>query len=445
MKKITKKWQLILYAAAGMGVNLLNLMMGSYLCSALLVGGFGEAAIKNQTFEQRDLVIAGLWAAFGLAAKILDGIIDIPMASFTDRLKTRWGRRRPSLIIGLVPMIAAYLLFLVAPDPSGATLFNTIYYGIVLCVFYSFYTLTMVTYYATFTEIVDNEKDRNTISNTKAIFDIIYFIVGFVAVRAMLNGMNIRTVALIVLPIVLTMLIPLFMIKETKDEIGETGSAETVNLFKSIAHTFKNKNYIIWMLVYSFMTFGVQLFLSGINEYFSFVQMNMIYVMIAAFLPVPFTFIIYNKILHKHGFGTAFRYTLLVYTIGMFAIFAISHLGLGSARTILSIICGLVCSFAIGALFAVAYSVPAQLAAEEEEKTGISNSAMYFAVQGLFSGIATGIGANVVLTALKGTESANSGAIFYMTLIAGLGTLVSFALTFILPKSITSMGKEKKD
>ena len=45
MNKIHRKWQLMLYAVAGMGVNMLNLMMGSYLCSALLIGGFSADAI----------------------------------------------------------------------------------------------------------------------------------------------------------------------------------------------------------------------------------------------------------------------------------------------------------------------------------------------------------------------------------------------------------------
>ena len=169
MNKIHRKWQLMLYAVAGMGVNMLNLMMGSYICSALLIGGFSADAIPYQTYVQHDLVIAAVWAVFVLAAKIIDGIIDVPMASFTDQLRSKWGRRRPALIIGMVPMIIAYLLFLVIPNPNGATLLNTIYYGVLLCVFYSFYTLTMVTYYATFTEIVDTEDERNIISNTKSV------------------------------------------------------------------------------------------------------------------------------------------------------------------------------------------------------------------------------------------------------------------------------------
>ncbi|MBO4321866.1 MAG: MFS transporter, partial [Clostridia bacterium] len=182
MTKLTKKWQMLLYAASGMGVNMLNLMIGSYLCSALIASGFAEEVLPFQTYLGRDLVIAGVWAVFGTVAKILDGIIDIPMASFTDRLKTRFGRRRPAIVIGFIPMIAAYLLFHLIPN-DGATLLNTVYYGVLLCVFFSFYTLTMVTYYATFTEIVDNVKDRNFISNVKSFFDIVYFILGYVVVR----------------------------------------------------------------------------------------------------------------------------------------------------------------------------------------------------------------------------------------------------------------------
>ena len=84
MKKLGSKKQIALYAVSGMGVNLLNTMMTSYLCSALIIGGFGDAAIKNQTYLQRDLVDAAIWGAFVLIAKIIDGIIDVPMAALTD-------------------------------------------------------------------------------------------------------------------------------------------------------------------------------------------------------------------------------------------------------------------------------------------------------------------------------------------------------------------------
>lgn len=446
MRKLTKKWQMFLYAIGGMGVNMLNLMVNSYLCSALIASGFNPNVIQYQTFLGRDLVIAAVWAVFGVIAKIIDGVIDVPMASFTDNLKTRFGRRRPALIIGLVPMILAYVLFtLVTPNPQGATLLNTIFYGVTLCVFYSFYTLTMVTYYATFTEIVDTQVERNFMSNVKSVCDIVYFILGYVVVRMLLNGLNVRPVAMIVLPIVLTMLIPLLLIREdsTKDGVITRDGEETsvsVNLFKSIAYTFKNKDYILWMIVYSFMTFGVQLFLSGINEYFSVAGMNMMFVMMAAFAPVPFTLLIYNRLTRKFGFGFSYRYTLVIFAVGMAAMFAVSYLPAGTLKTILAIVTGLISSFGIGAMFSVAYSVPSQLAAEEEKRTGISNAAMYFAVQGLFAGVASGIGGQAVLTMMK-----TNNVVKYMTLVCAIAVLVAFVLSFMLPKSVTLMGKKDSE
>ena len=446
MKVIKGKGRMFLYACSAMGVNLLNLVMGSYLCSALLVGGFGTPeAIANQTFAGKDLVVAGVWAAFALIAKIIDGVIDIPMASLTDNLKTRWGRRRPSILAGLVILILSYVAFALFTPQDGATLLNTVYYGIILCLFYCSYTLTMVSYYATFTEIVDNEQDRNYISNVKSVCDIVYFIVGYVAVAALLKGINIRYVALIVLPIVLLMLIPMFMIKE-KSTVGgvveDNGEdKQTVNLFKSIAYTLKNKDFICWMIVYSFLTFGVQLFLGGINEYFSSTGMSMIFVMVAAFIPVPATLLIYNKLIRKKGFRFAIQYVLLIFALSMAMLFGVSFMPAGIAKTILSVLGGLICSFSVGAIFSVAYSIPSQLAADDEARTNISHSAMYFAVQGLFAGVATGLGTGVVLVALK-----QSHTIEFMTLISAIAVLVSFATTFILPKSIVDLGKveEKK-
>lgn len=449
MRKLKTRGQKMLYALSALGVNMLNLMMGSYLCSAIIASGFAEKVKPFQTFAGTDLVLIPVWAVFGIIAKIVDGVIDVPMASFADNLRSRFGRRRPAIIIGLVPMIVAYLLFLVVPNPGQATLLNTVYLGVVLCLFYTSYTLTMVTYYATYTEIVDTNEDREFISNVKSVCDILYFILGYVGVRAMLNGMNIRTVALIVLPIVLTMLIPLFMIKEADNRKSSGVNEKSVGLLTSIGCTMKNRNFVLWMIVYSFMTFGVQLFLSGINEYFAGTGMSMILVMVGSFAPVPLALVIYRRIYGRYGFGTAFRYALITFSVGMLSLFGVSFIPAGGARTVLSVSAGILCSLAIGALFSVAYSVPSQLAADEEKKTGIANSAMYFAVQGLFSGVATAIGSYVVLNALKAaagsiSDTSSVNPIYFMTAVSAAGTLLSFVLTYMLPRSLVNMGKKHK-
>ena len=71
MKKLKGKKQILLYAISGLGVNMLNLIVGTYLCDALMVEGF-SANVENWTYFNKTLVVAGVWSIMILFAKILE-------------------------------------------------------------------------------------------------------------------------------------------------------------------------------------------------------------------------------------------------------------------------------------------------------------------------------------------------------------------------------------
>lgn len=441
MKLLNKKWQIILYGCAGLGLNMLNMIVGSYLCSALLAGGFEEHK-ESWTYLSKDLVVAGIWSVLVFAVKAFDGIIDIPLSSLTDNLRTRWGRRRPAILIGYIPLLIAYVLFLF-PLETEAGIANTIWFASLLAVFYGAYTLTMVTYYATYAELLKDEHDRVLISNVKSICDVVYFSLSFALVPVFVSmGVNIRYVALIFLPLAATMLIPLFMIKENSTKPGgvckypQVQQQERVNFFRSLSHTTRNKSFLFWLCIASVMNIGLQLFLGGINEFFSSTGLNMTVVMASAFAPVPFTLMVYNKLVKKKGLKFGFQFVLLMFSLGMTAMFVCRMLPT-NIMTPIAICCGVIVSFAIGAFFSITYTVPAHLAAEENKRGSICTSSMYFAVQGLFEGIAAGIATGFILVWLKQTQM-----ISIMTILVAAFCMVAFVLAFFLPKSISKLGKE---
>lgn len=442
MQKLQKKWQIALYGCAGLGLNMLNLIVGSYLCSALLVGGF-ESNVESWTYANKDLVIAAFWAVLVFSIKIFDGIIDIPLSSLTDNLRTKWGRRRPAIAIGLIPLLVSYLLFLVPLD-NGATVLNTVWFGVLLAIYYGAYTLTMLTYYATFAEIVETEGERVFLSNTKSICDVVYFSLGFALVPAFVSmGINIRIVALIFLPLAATMLIPFFMIKEesTLDGVKHPEGyvpEQRVGFIKSLVYSFKNKHFIFWLCTHAVLNTGLQLFLGGINEYFSTTGLNMTFVMASSFAPVPLTLILYNRLVKKKGLKFAYQYVILMFALGMSLMFFCRMLD-ASIMLPVAILCSVIVSFAIGAFFSVSYTVPSHLAAEENKRSGVCASSMYFAVQGLFEGISAGTATGLILVYLKQTD-----LIRYMTLIVSFFCIVAFLLAFLLPKSIAFIGKQNK-
>ena len=446
MKKLRSKKQILLYSMAGLGVNMLNVIVGTYLCDALMVEGF-STNVENWTYANKTLVVAGVWSVMIFLAKVLDGVIDIPFAGWTDNLKTRWGKRRPAILIGLIPMIMCFILFLFPPQ-NDATWINTIYLGITLCGFYTFYTLTMVTYYATFSEIVDNDKDRVLISNFKSVFDVVYFVLGYALIPLMIGSVNIRIIAFIFLPLVSTMLIALFMIKEKstrpedQEETSNEEKEETVGVIESVKYAFKNVDFIKWMGIYFLMQFGVQMFLSGQNVYCSgvalFAGWQITVLNALSFAPVPLTLILYNKIINKYGFKTAFRYSLGMFSIGMIVFTFINSIIIpnDTLRFVVGCFAALICSFSIGSFFSIGYVVPSGLAVREKEKTGISHPAMYFAVQGLVGGVSTGISTGLIWVSLK-----NSGNTWMMGIVVATSCLLSLLFTKFLPESLNNIGK----
>ncbi len=437
MKPFTKKKSLILYGCSGLGVNMLNTIVGSYLCSALLVGGF-DAHVENWTFLNRDLVVAGLWAILILVAKIVDGLIDLPLSHFVDNLNCKWGKRKTAIVMGYIPMIIAYLLFLLPIDKS-ATMLNTVWFGFLLLVFYTSYTLTMITYYATFGEVTEDQKSILLLSNTKSVCDVVYFSLSFALVPAFVSmGLNIRVVALLFLPLSLTMLIPILTLKETQSENADTVPAEKTTFVKSLMFTLSDKPYIYWLCTLFVMNIGLQLFLSGINEYFSTANLNMPFIMPCCFVPVPLTILLYNKIVQKKGLGYGYRYILATFSTGM-ALMGLIKIIPAAIIYPYSITCALIISLSIGAFFAITYTVPSQRAADRKELNNNTASSMYFAIQGLFEGASAGLASGVVLVFLK-----QKGYVQFMTVIVAVVCMTAFCMSFFFPKVISQIGKNDK-
>ncbi|MEJ2749309.1 MAG: MFS transporter, partial [Anaerolineae bacterium] len=89
----------------------------------------------------------GLAGTVVLVGKIWDSINDPLVGMVSDRLQTRWGRRRPFLLFGAVPFgLAFFFLFYVPPFHSGLSL--AIYFGAMFLLFDTIYTIVNVPYSA---------------------------------------------------------------------------------------------------------------------------------------------------------------------------------------------------------------------------------------------------------------------------------------------------------
>ncbi len=408
---LNKKWKEFLYAASGFGPNLLNVILGAYLTDALNPSGL-TAGKEVWSISGICIITPAIFGVLWMVAKVFDGIVDIPLAHFTDNLRTKWGRRRPAIVIAFVPMVLSYIAVWMPPQPhTEYSILNTVWTGLMLLVFFTFFTMSLITFYGSLSTVCKDEAQRQRVGAFKSFFDTIGYSIGYALIPVFLNtGLKIRQLVIYATPVMLTMLIPLFLLKEgEKYGEGKDFMAEAKVPFRqSFTIAVKNRAFMAWVAVDCMAFFGLQMFLAGQNTLISGV-MNLgpgiaAILNTCAFAPVPLMLVIYYKLLRTKGLRFTYRICLICFVI------AILNFCIGSeylfphapvARIVIGCVGSVIGSFAIGAFFATPYMVPSQIAAMEFKITGKDHTAMYFAVQSLMVSIVTAVSTGLIYEYIK--------------------------------------------
>ena len=414
IKSLDKKWKEFLFAFSGFGPNFLMILMGSYYSdalnpSALETGEQFQAIMPGVCF-----ILPALFPILFAIGKIFDGIIDVPFAHITDTLSTKWGRRRPAIAVCIPPMIISFLLCWMPVGGQSRPLFNTIWVTVFSMIFFATYTMCLIAFYGSLSTTCTDEPQRLRVSGYKSFFDTICYCIVYALVPVILSAAKIQidTLVFICMPLMLTMVIPLFLIKEGEKygyPENEGMSPEKITIGESIHLTFKNRIFRNWLYVNCCTFFGLQMFLSAMNGLIiggmglNGVQMAILNS--CAFGPVPVMLYLFNKAKKRYGVRATYQSCLLMFAVAIMSFFLGSRFILGEGNVTLKILIGVVggiCgSWSIGVFFMMPYLAPAQISSVEEKLTGKNHSAMYFAGNAVATSIVGAISGNLVYEYIK--------------------------------------------
>jgi len=433
--KHLKKWQEPIYAIGGFGPGFIYQVMLTYLLY------FYRPAQERVAAGAVIFAPVAGYAAAMLVARILDGVVDIPIATWTDNMRSRWGRRRPLMLIGFIPMVITFIL-LWYPPLTGESLGpdghwgNAVYVAVMSSLFFFFYTLIVVPYLAALSELVPDENSRVRVASWQTFFNTAGYVLTFVVAPILFDKFGIQTTALLLLPSTLSFIGPLLVIKEAPSggstKLAGAGStpeqpaSSDVPLWQSVKMTLGNRTFRIYMLSVATFFFGLQFFLGGIAFMaadmmgLSDTQLGMMNA--AVFAPVPLALILFNLLNRRKGAKWSFRLALVIFA-GVMLLYPLAwtRLGLPVPPMALGIIYGVISSFSVGVFFTIPYAFPAQIAAIEAAQTGKDRAGMYFAVQGLinqFVGSLAGSALALLLTWQYG--------VIAVAPIAGLACIAAF-------------------
>lgn len=422
VQSLDKKWKELVYSASGFGPNFLMVLMGAYFSDAVNPAGLG-ADVNGQTIVGTIcLVIPALFSVLMIVAKVFDGLIDIPFASITDNLSTKWGRRRPPILVCFIPMVIsfAFCWWPVFGTAESAQIGNTIWFIFWALIFFATYTMCLIAFYGSLSNVCSSASQRLRVSAFKSFFDTISYCVVYALVPVILQGLynssdgalGIDEFVFMCLPLMFTMVIPLFMIKEGKKygypENEGFEKQPKIKLGQSFKITFKNKIFGNWLVVNCCSFFGLQMFLVAMNAMIiggmGMDGVGMTILNTCAFAPVPIMLYLFRKLAAKKGLRFTYQTCLISFAVAILGFFFGSTFICGDnklAQYLIGCIGGVIGSWAIGAFFMMPYMVPAQISSVEEKLLKKNHSAMYFAAQAFATSVVGAIASYGIYDILK--------------------------------------------
>lgn len=413
MSSLDKRWKELVFAASGFGANFLMVLMGAYFTDAVNPAALGSGQTYQAIMSGTCFILPVLFPILFAIGKIFDGVIDIPFAYITDTLKTKWGRRRPPIAVCFLPMLISYALCWIPVFGPEGQLGNSIWIFFWSILFFASYTMCLIAFYGSLSTVCSGTSQRLRVSSYKSFFDTISYCLVYALVPLLLDSfkMPINKFVFCCLPLMLTMLIPLFLIKEG-EKYGypelQYESSEKISILQSLKLTFGNRLFRSWIYVNCCTFFGLQMFLVAMNAMIiggmGFSGSEMAILNTCAFGPVPIMLYLFTKLRKKIGVRPTYQSCLLSFAVAILSFFFASKFVCGENKALQFIIActgGVLGSWAIGAFFMMPYLIPSQISSVEEKLTGINHSAMYFAANAVTSSIIGAISSTLVYENIK--------------------------------------------
>lgn len=308
-RAVLKKREKFFYGLGDMGNNVAYGAVGFYLVFFLTdVAG-----------------IPPVWAGYiYMVVRIWNAICDLLMGAVSDRTKTRFGRKRPFLLFGAIPLGIGFSLLWIVPFQGNVQLI--LYYTLIGILFNTLYSLVAIPYNALLPELSQDYDERTSISGYKMALSFVGTLLSAVGVTFIVDtlypGKSMyevsfpvmgRTLAVI---LAVSILIAFFGSRERVEPKAEANKEGLRTYLKSL---FRLKEFrsVLGVFIFNMVSFDIIMALYiyymkyalKISDCLSFIFMAI--PLVAAIVVTPFWIGVSNKLGKKKTYVISSLYFLI--------------------------------------------------------------------------------------------------------------------------------------
>jgi GPH family glycoside/pentoside/hexuronide:cation symporter len=233
--------------------------------------GFGDTS-----FSLTSTIIGAYFAIFltdvvGLAPKIAavaifigrtwDYINDPLFGHLTDRVRTRWGRRRPFLLFGALPFAIVFTMMWWKP-PLEDPVTLVIYYAVMYVIYDACFTLVAMPYFALTPELAPDYDERTELTSIRMLFSILGSLVSFTIPLLMIGSFSPENAGHVLgmgAAFGLASALPLLLVFIGTRERSDTQRQPIPSLSKSVRAAWGNRPFIFGLMIFLFTWVGLDL------------------------------------------------------------------------------------------------------------------------------------------------------------------------------------------
>jgi GPH family glycoside/pentoside/hexuronide:cation symporter len=381
-----------LYAAGHFGISFMGIV------TAMWVAKF---YFPNSP-EQVNLVPAFLAPFIMALGRVTDGVNDPVVGYLSDSVRTRWGRRKPFMIVGL-PLLCVFFVLVWYPPATEESAGNFWYASIILVLFFAAFTAYVGPYTAMLAEVAGSVDERVKLSALQGIYNVVGLVAGGLVTGAVLkSGMSDQQMAWLVTGVSLAaMLLPLF---GPGDDPARVASQERIPFLRSVGMTLRNRPFRLYVIAQVLFYLGLMTIVAAL-PYLTKPLLNQEkgeagtlsgIALLGGALCVP----LIVRVADRRGSKAAFLFSLCWFAgsaslLALLGPFGRQPWGLWLARGLV-----ILPGVAIGGLFALPYAILANITDYDRQRTGMDRQGMFFCVQGMILKIAFSCAPMVVVGSL---------------------------------------------